>query len=152
MLVAALHTANFCETSLQPPAVKKRLHRPHDHRAQRSRTGLKALFVFPHIIVKVSFKYLVSRALPWWVPCPPNSFSGRYHRAKKQGRKSSLDTIFKPSAILISSNYNNFGWSVPVPMGVQIWVNCGKLTLGGIMPIIWRWSACHRNKIIFPSV
>jgi len=56
VLVAALRTPNSGETSLQPPAVKKRLHRPRDHRAQRSRAGLEALFIRPHITVKVSFK------------------------------------------------------------------------------------------------
>jgi hypothetical protein len=55
----ALHTANSCETSLQPPAVKKRCHRAHNHRAQRSRAGLETFFISPDITVKVSFKQLI---------------------------------------------------------------------------------------------
>ena len=57
--MAALVTPNSCETSLQPPAIKKRLHRPHNHRAHGSRAGLEAFLVRPHITVEVSFKQLI---------------------------------------------------------------------------------------------
>jgi len=59
VLVAALLTPNSCETSLQPPAIKKPLHRPRDHRAQGTRAGLEAFFIRPHITVKVSFEQLI---------------------------------------------------------------------------------------------
>jgi hypothetical protein len=54
----ALRTSNSCETSLQPPAVKKCLHRPRNHRAQGSRAGLETFFIRPDITVKVSLKKL----------------------------------------------------------------------------------------------
>src|SRR3989304_6795618 len=55
----ALRTTNSREPSLHPPAVKKRLYRPHNHRAQRSGVGLETLLVSPHVIVKVSLKQLI---------------------------------------------------------------------------------------------
>jgi hypothetical protein len=61
-------TANPGKTSPKPPAIEKRLHRPHHHRAQRSRARLEAFLVCPHILVKVSLEQLIEAGafgMPW---------------------------------------------------------------------------------------
>jgi hypothetical protein len=64
MLLAAFVTANSGETSLKPPTGQEIFYRANDHRAQRPRLRLEALFVSPDVTVKVSFKQLIeSRTL-----------------------------------------------------------------------------------------
>jgi hypothetical protein len=59
MLLPAFCTTNSGETSLNPPAGQEIFDRANNHRAQRSRARLEALFVSPDIAAKVSLKQLI---------------------------------------------------------------------------------------------
>ena len=55
-------TTEAGEASLQPPAVKKRLDRPHNHRARRPGAGFKANLVSPDVAVEMALKQLINRS------------------------------------------------------------------------------------------
>ena len=74
VLLAAFVAANAREASLEPSTGKKLLHRAHNHRTQRPRLRLKALFVSADIAVEVILKQLIKSGafgmsrtiLRWW--------------------------------------------------------------------------------------
>jgi hypothetical protein len=63
MFLAAFVAANARKASFEPSAGKELFDRTRNHRAQRPRSRIEALFVSPNIPVKVRFKQLIkSRA------------------------------------------------------------------------------------------
>ena len=64
MLLMALVASNSGETPLKPAAGQEIFYRANDHRAQRSRMRLEALFVCPDVTVKISLKQLIIVCLP----------------------------------------------------------------------------------------
>jgi hypothetical protein len=85
VIATALRTANPGETSPQPPAVEKCLHR-----AQRPRAGLEAVFVLPHITVEVSLEQLIEPGvlgLSWPVG------GGRFRKDAAAGILSRIEAV-----------------------------------------------------------